>query len=329
MSKLDSEAIWRDLRQRGYCVIPNVIPYNKCDELSQELKSWALAHDNGELFKQPHSLTDAPRIGHLEAAWKARLLVKDVFAAVWGTDKLVSSFDKLSICPPPEISTGDFDTGFSWLHVDRSGYRRGLHAFQGGIYLEETTETDACLRIMEGSSKYTDDFFSTHPEATKTSYDKEHYRLSEDEIAWYSSKGCFRKLVPAPKGSVVLWDTRTVHDTVKPKKGRPHADRWRYVVLACMLPAIWASDADLEFKRKAFENMSLTCHMPCLKVRTHEFSEDIPESLYAIQRMPDITKTPEVLRLVGIEKYDFHDGKPNGPTEKPKWTEENIKFYDN
>ncbi|ESP03512.1 hypothetical protein LOTGIDRAFT_171297 [Lottia gigantea] len=321
MSNFNRDEMWNELEERGYCVVPNVLSIEQCDQYITELKDWA-ANQNGLDFTHKFSLMNLPRVGHLETIWKIRLHAKQVFAALWGTDKLVSSFDKFSMAPPPEEGTGDFDSGYIWLHVDRDGRRRGLHAVQGGVYLEETSLTDQCLRVMEGSVKFTDEFFSTHPQACEKSKGKDHYRLSNSEIEWYKSKGCVNKKIPAPKGSMILWDSRTVHDNVKATFGRPNSDRWRFVIFACMMPAQWLSEEDLQIKKYAYENMLLTCHMPCLNVRIHKKDSSLPEDLYAIEELPEIAKSKVVRQLVGIEKYDFNDGKPNGPKELPKWIPE-------
>lgn len=217
---------------------------------------------------------------------------------------------------------GDPDT--HWFHMDQGSWRKGLHVYQGAVYLEETTETDFCFRTLENSVQFHEEFYKTFPDAVKEAAGEDFYRLSQEHFDWYLSKGCKVAKVPVPKGGMVLWDSRTVHDNKAPLKGRSNSDRWRFVVFVCMAPAIWATENDLKLKKQAYNEMVATAHWPsqgvwlfpktCEREATKKFAH-----LEIIDELPEIAKTEDVKRLVGIEKYDFDDGRPNDPGWKPTW----------
>lgn len=97
-----------------------------------------------------------------------------------------------------------------------------MHAYQGAVYLEETTVKDYSLRVLEKSHNCYQQFFTTFPEAQKKSAAREFYKLTKEEVAWYTDEGCPLKCVAVPKGRMVLWDSRLIHDNRPPI--RDHAD---------------------------------------------------------------------------------------------------------
>jgi hypothetical protein len=44
----------------------------------------------------------------------------------------------------------------------------------------------------------------------------EFFILNKTQRKWYDDKDCPLVYVPVPKGGMVLWDSRTVHDTDPP-----------------------------------------------------------------------------------------------------------------
>lgn len=63
------------------------------------------------------------------------------------------------------------------------------------------------------------------------------HKLTKEELKWYKCNENVEEIrIKAPKGSLVLWDSRLIHQNSPPQKGRENA-RWRYVIYTCMLPA--------------------------------------------------------------------------------------------
>lgn len=192
--------------------------------------------------------------------------------------------------------------------------------------MEETTTDDHCFRVLEGSPQFQRELLETFPEAKKEMGGKDFYILKEEHKKFYLSKGCKEKKVPVPKGGMVLWDSRTVHDNVAPVEGRPHGDRWRYVSFVCMAPAIWTTEEDLEIKKQAYKEMRCSAHWPSQGVwlfpSTQQCELTENHNMEMIEKQPEVAKTREVKLLAGIERYDFNDGRPNGPEWEPKWTKD-------
>lgn len=216
-----------------------------------------------------------------------------------------------------------------WSHLDQGVKRQGRHAVQGAVYLEETTKQDYCFRVLKNSHKFHDTFFQQFPKAAVRTRRSEFFKLSKAQRKWYIDQGCPLTYVPVPKGGMVLWDSRTVHDSDKPDVNRPNKDRWRCVVFVSMAPAIWADDENLKFREKAYYNLDLTSHWASQGQKTFKsyrpkkrkvdgkFVESETDN-HTILGLPDVAKTQEVKLLMGAEKYDYSDGKPNGP-QAPVW----------
>lgn len=261
---------------------------------------------------------------------------KPVYAAVWNTDKLLSSYDGVAIGEPPELGRTKFrDENTNWYHLDQGSWRDGLHAYQGTVYLEEVTRDDLCFRVMERSHQYHTQFYKEFSEAAEGAAASDFYRLNAQYLDWFASHGCTEKLVPVPKGGMVLWDSRTIHDNVNPLKGRPNPDRWRFVVLVSMTPAIWATEEDLNLKRKAYNELLTTAHWSSQGVWLFPSTSEAlsckgTPHIEAVEELPDIAKTKTAKLLAGIEQYDFDDGKSNGPGWTPKWNVDKhiISFRD-
>jgi hypothetical protein len=205
-----------------------------------------------------------------------------------------------------------------------------VHAYQGALYLEETTETDYCFRILEPSHKYHEEFYSSHPNAVRITKQCEFLKLSSSEVKWFKEKGCTEHKIPVPKGGMLLWSSQTVHDNCKPEVGRPNSGRWRFAVFSCMAPAFWATPRDLEKKREAYKNVQMTAHWPSTGVSVFC---DLPLTIPGVgkvktaETLPSIAKTSEARLLMGADEYDFEDGEPNGP-HKPEFTHDPGQMVD-
>lgn len=238
---------------------------------------------------------------------------------MWGTEKLLTSFDGIAIGQPDEhYATAETDKYYRegealGLHIDQSSQRQGLHAYQGAVYLETADEDDSCFRVLTSSHKYTEEFYTIYPFDRPT----EFRDLNDEEIEWFINKGCEYKRIPAPKGGVVVWDSRLVHDGAKPKIGRRHPERWRRVNFVSMTPAIWANQSDLDVKKTAMDSLRTTRHWS--SQGSTMFREFPKYPGLDLETVPEITKTEEIQRLAGLLKYDFIDGKCNGPNWTPKW----------
>ncbi|KAJ8310361.1 hypothetical protein KUTeg_012226 [Tegillarca granosa] len=168
------------------------------------------------------------------------------------------------------------------------------------------------------------EFYLTFPEAAKKFAGSDFVPLKSEYIDWYKSKGCHEKLVPVPKGGMVLWDSRTIHDNAAPVKGRKNPNKWRFVNFVSMTPAIWAHQDDYITKQKAYKELIASAHWSSQGVYLFPSTSNAVElkdhlKIEAVDKLPDIAQTYQSKLLAGIEKYDFDDGKSNGPNWRPLW----------
>ncbi|XP_025080920.1 uncharacterized protein LOC112556286 isoform X2 [Pomacea canaliculata] len=321
--QFNRDAILKELNDKGYCVIPDVLTSDECDVYIGKYRDWLATFGEDEAPFQRHSIIQSYRVGHLEPTWEVRLKAKSVFQTIWQTDKLLSSVDAVAIAEPPEKESQAFDTpNTNWFHLDQSAIRVGLHGYQGAVYLEETSETDYCFRVLVGSHKQYDSFYDRDEAVARKSIKLDYYKLNNNDVAWYQQHDCYPSKVPVPKGGMVVWDSRLVHDNCRPEEGRPNKDRWRFVVFVCMTPARWARKKDLQLKREAYKKLLMTSHWPSQGIT---FFEERPlhiEEGHRIKKLPGVARSHEAKLLAGVEEYDFEDGRPNGPDWEPQWREQ-------
>ena len=309
----------RELQEHGVAVIPGVLTEDECDEQVTLVHQW-LAKFHPKFPTNINSIIHKYRIGHSEMTWACRMKVKPVFSEIWGTDKLLTSFDGMAIAPPPELGDAHFKfaqdgNSFDGLHLDQGPQRNGLHAYQGALYLEDAEWEDYCFKVIRDSHKYHQEFFDNFRPGTRSEFRK----LSKKEVEWYLERECEVQRVPVPKGGVVLWDSRTAHAGAPPVANRKNA-RWRYVAFICMAPAKWAKDEDFAVKKKGYEEMRTSCHWPANGAHLFRRYGEFPGLDFS--RMPDIGRTDEAKRMAGVLLYD------TSPNDLPKWNPEYDEEYD-
>lgn len=304
---------YKDLEDNGYTVVPGVIARADCDTYIDSYNQWLTQFQHRNWPKSNKGLIRGYNTGHLDPTWKIRLQAKDVFSQLWKTEKLMTSFDSIAIGRPPEDGEEPFDDGRTgWLHLDQEASREGLHAYQGGVYLDEACDDDWTLQVMEKSHKVFKTFFDESESATERSIDRQFFKLSKTQVRYFEEKGCKIKRIPVPKGGIVLWDSRLVHANAQPIKGRANPGRWRYVVFVSMTPAMWASHEDLLIKVAAYEGAKMTNHWS--SEGTILLNESAASKSFQ-KKLPDIARTLEAQMLAGIVPYEFDDGNPNGPSK--------------
>lgn len=86
-----------------------------------------------------------------------------IFAELWGTQALLSSFDSINALKP-----GTEPPQEAWLHVDQAPWRHGICCIQGLVNLVDVhADTTGTLLVKDGSHNAHADFFST---VSKVSY---------------------------------------------------------------------------------------------------------------------------------------------------------------
>ncbi|XP_060080521.1 uncharacterized protein LOC132559906 [Ylistrum balloti] len=316
----------KELEERGYTVVENVMTDKECGDNIQAFRDWLSEFPEDEWPYTAHSLIQKYNIGHHEAAWRTRLKAKEVFSKLWKTDKLLSSVDAIAIGRPPEDGKEAFATeNRHWLHADQDSEKVGLHGYQGAVYLEAVDQDDWTFHVMERSHLYLDQLYDRNQKAALKSSINKYYHLRDDDEAWLHSKGCVTKRVAVPRGGMVLWDSRLIHANARPLKGRAHPGRWRYCVMVCMTPARWATKKDLETKKEAYDDVAMTTHWPSQDVRImSSLPSKNQKNVGWFTQLPEIAKTTKAKQLCGVLPYDFTDGEPNGPEWSPEWIKDRF-----
>ena len=311
---------FKDLEKKGYTVVTGVVPPGVCDEAIRQYQEWLTQfRENGSWPRTFSGIINWYNTGHMAPTWDMRLRTKKIFAQLWKTEKLLTSYDAIAIGRPPEDGQEEFEVpGKHWLHTDQIASRIGLHAYQGALYLEEQCKDDWTFHVLEGSHKLMDDFYAKYPKAAEQAEPNGYYNLSPDELQFYKEAGFSRTVrVPVPKGGMALWDSRLIHANARPLMKRKHPGRWRYTVFVSMTPAIWASEEDIRDHKLAYESVMMTSHWSSTGLVPY-VSKGRDNIEYPLE-MPDVAKTDEAKKLSGVIPYDFKDGNPNGEEYVPKW----------
>lgn len=273
------------LKVHGWAVVPGVVDAATCDRARAEMWDWVERTTQHRVKRSApatcsaknwvpnsHYIVQQYAIGHSPAAWIARRDkgVQRVFAELWGTDKLTVSFDGANLRPAPENVPGQaWPKAHTWLHKDQSVYRDGLECIQGFVTYEDVDgDEDATLMVIPGSHL-------THAELTQKHRIRPAHRATfkPDNGDWFKfTPAQLAKIygedwkakthrVSAPKGSVVLWDSRATHQGCEPVEGRAHA-RDRALAYVCFGPEALMTENERKKKRDAATNNRTTSHWP-------------------------------------------------------------------
>jgi hypothetical protein len=201
-------------------------------------------------------------IGHAPYVWELRQNEKiiNVFCTLCNAapSDLLVSFDGIACHLPPEF------TRRGWLekahkiemHVDQSYLRNDLESYQSWVTANDVLEGDATLQVLKGSHLLHEEFAQQMDNATE----KDWYRLSKEEEEWYTER-CEKVRIACPRGSLVLWDSRTIHSGLQASKQR-HEPNIRNVAYLCYTPRSRATPQVIQKRIKWFENAEMTSHCP-------------------------------------------------------------------
>ncbi len=274
------ETLTKTLEKYGVAIIPNVIDEDECknmisgmwdffEHITQEWEKPINRNDDTtwrefyKLFPNHAMLIQHWGVGHAQVSWDLRQKEKivDIFAHFWECNKneLLTSFDGLSFNFPPEKTKRGWFRGHTWYHCDQSFVekRRQFECVQSWVTGEDVEDGDATLTVYEGSHKLQKEF----AEKFNVTEKKDWYKLSDQEELFYINKGCERVHIKCPKGSMVFWDSRTIHCGAEPRRDRKN-EKFRAVVYLCYQPRAQITPALLRKKIKAFNDLRTTNHWP-------------------------------------------------------------------
>ena len=266
----------------GVAIIPDVLDNDECEMLVDGVwnyfehitKDWKEPNkpiDRNDkttwrefykLYPKHSMLIQEWNVGQAQVSWDFRQKEKlvDIFAKFWNCNRedLLVSFDGLSLNLPPEVTRKGWRRNKTWYHTDQSYLTEGFQCLQSWITGLDVNEGDETLSFYEGSNNYHHEF----GEEFKINEKADWYKLNEEEEKFYIDKGCAIKHIKCPKGSMVFWDSRTIHCGIEPSKNR-QTENIRAIVYLCYMPRKLCSNANLKKKQKAFDELRTTNHYPC------------------------------------------------------------------
>lgn len=274
------ENVLDTLEQYGVAIIPNVLNELECEQMRNGAWSY-LEHitqnmenpikknnpnswkSYKELFPKHGMLLQQWGVGHAQFNWDLRQNPKivNIFAQIWNVEstQLFVSFDAASFGFPPET------TNFGWkhhikLHCDQSFLNSDFKCIQSWIGANDTEDGDATLCVLEGSHNHHAEFKQQFNHLTEAELKDNWFILSDAHINWFvQEKNCALKYIKCPKGSLVLWDSRTIHSGSEPMKGRPNP-KMRIVSYLCYLPKQMSSKKNNKKRIEAYNNLRTTSH---------------------------------------------------------------------
>jgi hypothetical protein len=302
----DLDNLAQTLEEYGVAVVPNVIPESECDEFRAKMFEYLKTEHN---IVTPNDLMDKLKPSHggmikkygipltrMVLDLKTDDRVIEPFRRVWPEDRdeLVTSLDGMFIGPPPELTFNPqlFDKETTAFHFDQSSDKHGKWCVQAFLNLENTEHGDGCLSVMLGSHKLHEKFFSHF----NINAPRDWYLINKTtHHQWFLDNGCEWKMICAPKGSMVFWDSRTLHMGTLPRADRPNPNKWRFLIYVCYGQARLQTESDIKLKRQAYIENRTTAHWPHTSVRLFDKAKDDTRL-----RDPDTELTERQRRLLGI-----------------------------
>lgn len=202
--------------------------------------------------------------GNSPFSWfiRSRLRVRDVFAAVWDTEDLLSSFDGFNSFRPWTFDP-TWKTRGGWFHVDQNAlFKPDKVCVQGLVALTATTSYSGGLTVIPGSHKG----FGGIKDRIELKDQGDYIQIPKGDPLLVPKS----KLVVCQAGDLCLWDSRTVHCNSPGISGvvSPKGSLLRLVCYTCMTPATFATQNTIEKRLLAAQRRQTTNHWP------HELAKD-------------------------------------------------------
>ena len=269
------------LEKYGVAIIPNLINENECEQINNGIwdyfehitQNWSgdfspiKKNDNKtwnnifHLYPLHAQLFKHWSVGQSQVCWDTRQKSKivNVFSQLWNCtpEELLVSFDGFSFCLPPETTNKGWQNK-TWFHTDQSYLRNNLECIQSWVTANDIQEGDATLAIMEGSHKYHEEFSKIFNINDQSDW----YKLNSIEEKFYKDKNCNYKKIKCPKGSLVLWDSRTIHCGTNPIKKRKNSNT-RSIIYLCYMQKNLCSLKQIHKKKQLFYKKQTSNHWPC------------------------------------------------------------------
>lgn len=194
-------------------------------------------------------------VGHSEAQWFIRSVpaIKESFAAIWGTDDLLVSYDGMAIWRPTSLDPSwKTNQGAAWLHVDQNALLRpGFCCAQGLVSLLPMDERTGGNVLIPGSHlEHFPNIPTVYPERwAKLPEGIDHFRFPANDPRLQGVQ-----MTHMEPGDLLLWDSRVVHCSspglqASPQQPDSAQSLTRAVSLVCMMPRHLTPEHVLEWRK--------------------------------------------------------------------------------
>lgn len=296
------------MQQHGYVVIADVVSREEIERAKdlfwqhvtaaspnlrrEDVSTWI---DENWIADPATGIVHTRGIGHSEFVWSIRDIpkVRQTFAELWETDKLLVSFDRANIFRPWHAADApaDWKTKGGWWHVDQSPLvHPGLDCVQGLVNLYDADETTGGFCVIPGSVNHFSELQTVPHTRDFVAIPRNHSILN--------TQG---QLICHRAGDLVLWDSRTAHcnhPAVETPRSDPN-EPLRLTVYVCMTPFSKASAETINRRKLAYKYMMTTYHWP------HEADYYPPEDGDPDAATNPLRMTTNMRELVGY--YDDNE----------------------
>jgi len=241
------------LEKYGVVVIKNY--FKKPEKYKKRLVKWLInlsdgLTENGSTWI-PANMPYGPRrgmmqslIGHCPTVWRLREKMYPLFCQLHNTEDLYTSIDGASIHPPIYGNKKD------WPHIDQT--MEEPWCIQGQAVLSSSTATFRCTpkshlklkEILEVCGK-------EENKSNWLKFNDEQVGQLKEMFKWWQMP------IYAPAGSVILWNSKTIHSAQRNLEGD---ESWRCVVYVCMRPQNQFTKRNLTTLKRSVRECRTTNH---------------------------------------------------------------------
>lgn len=308
-----------DIEEKGYAVITGLYSPEECQEIRTKMwrhlssisdGKWTSEKDYSkmratELLPHKHGIIESFRFNHLDTIREIRRdpRIHWIFALLYGTDQLTGSLDRVNFKFPGRT----YKSRDSWPHVDQHASKLDRVSIQSYVTFLDCNADSPGNRFYEGSHKIFGEFFKSKRSDKPGDWNK----LTDAEKIALPLQ-CPLVKPTYPEGSLLLWDSRTVHD---PSDGVNFQDG-RFVVYVCYSRP-WEKSEDEKFwaqKKNAFLECRATSHAPvpqsmfAKSPRLYDRTEKGPYDEIPLDELGTIKPVDGEAYLYGFKRYRGKEG---------------------
>lgn len=307
----DETKIKRLLDEYGFAIVTDVLTDQECqrvidgvwDSVEKITKGLDIPVDRNNsltwsgIRKQENirNLYKFHGIAHAEFLWTLRQNpnILRIFSSLYNCrpEDLLASFDGLSMQTPPEYGNNrGWYNNNSWYHVDQSYTRPKRECYQGWVTARDVRPGDYTTGFFVGSHKSFEDFGKKFKSTKKDDFNK---LLGREQMEFYEARHDQIR-VSCPAGSLIVWDSRSLHSGLDPVKERKRPNE-RIICFLSYGPRFGASKKFLQKRIGLYESRRATSHWAHMNLRTIPEKKPSHAGIRKLESSPIETKCLRLL----------------------------------